>query len=162
MKIGRTNQIFLERLKILNQFYSITKDQNTTSLSPYFLDAQTFITRAWSNFLDNEPSGFKTYQCSNNDCIGKEIQKLSFLSVNEKIIRQNGYQHLQDALLYHPQTFKIKCQQPGCTGTLTEKTKLNIHICIELDVRDSVARERGIECYLHDFPICLKLEQKYR
>lgn len=46
MKTGRTNQIFLERLKILNQFHSITKDQNTTSLSPYFLDAQTFITCA--------------------------------------------------------------------------------------------------------------------
>ncbi|XP_071580571.1 uncharacterized protein [Temnothorax nylanderi] len=162
MKTGLTSQILLDRLKILNQFHTIAKDPNSTSLSPYFLDAETFITRTWSNFLDSEPSGFITYQCSNKDCIGKEIQKISFLSINENVIRQNGYQALQDALLYYPQIFNIKCLQPGCTETLTKKTDLNIHICIELDVRDYAARERSIECSLHDFPISLNLEQKYR
>ncbi|XP_071635323.1 uncharacterized protein [Temnothorax longispinosus] len=157
MKTGLTRQILLDRLKILNQFHTIEKDPDSTNLSSYFLGAETFITRSWSNFLDSEP-----YQCTNKDCIEKEIQKIPFLSINENVIRQNGYQALQDALLYHPQIFNIKCLQPGCTGTLTKKTDLNIHICIELDVRDCAARERSIACSLHDFPISLNLERKYR
>ncbi|XP_024868054.1 uncharacterized protein LOC112452189 [Temnothorax curvispinosus] len=73
MKTGLTRQILLDRLKILNQFYTIEKDPDSTNLSPYFLDAETFITRSWSNFLDSEPSGYETYQCTNKDCIGKKI-----------------------------------------------------------------------------------------
>lgn len=147
MKTGLTNQILLDYFKFLNQFHTIAKDPNSTSPSAYFLDAETFITCVWSNFLDDD-SGFKTYQCSNKDCIGRKMKKVSFFSVNEKIIRQNGYQALQNALLYHPQNFNIKYRQPECTGTLTEKTELNIHICIELDVRDCVAKEKSIECSL--------------
>ncbi|XP_015120525.1 uncharacterized protein LOC107043505 isoform X1 [Diachasma alloeum] len=161
-KSGLTKEILLERLKTLNQFYFIGKDASNTSIHPYILDAEDFIARVWSNYFSDEPSGFRTYNCSVSDCFGKKIDKLLLLAVNEKLIRRQGYGCLRKALLYHSQISNIKCREPECNGTVTENTELNIHICIELDVRVAIDSKTAIKGFLSDFPVSLELDRKYR
>lgn len=56
----------------------------------------------------------------------------------------------------------IKCTQPGCVGLITEENNLNIHVFIELDVRDSSNMANTMEYRLNDFPTSLELGKKYR
>lgn len=162
MKTGVNTQIFFERLKILNKLYPIKKDTQLTCLSPFEVDAFDSILRIWIHFLNDEPSGLKTYQCSKVNCIGKASEKIVFLSINWRPIWNDGYQQLQNAVIYDAQCLGRKCQQPGCTGLITEKRELNIHVCIELDVRKRSDTEKTMECCLNYIPINLNLGSKYR
>lgn len=56
----------------------------------------------------------------------------------------------------------MECTQPGYIGLITEENNLNIHVLIELDVRDSSNLANTMECRLNDFPTSLELGKKYR
>lgn len=118
---------------IPRNFYPIAqRTEATTSLDPYFLNAENNIGTIWSELFDSELSLFKTYECNNPTCNFKS-KNIPFFSVNHRTIGRNGFGVLEKAIQFKSRIFKIRCRKKECNGIATEINWTNIHIFIELE-----------------------------
>lgn len=162
LKNGPTIDILKDRTMILKNIYVLKKVDRAISLLPFTLNARDTIREVWTKlFLDmnpNEPSGSKTYLCSNLNCKGPSKIELPVLSINGQY---GGFYALEKALDYFPKIKNMKCTVIKCIGPVTEETSLNMHILIETDVNTTKEPQTRRQCQLAEFPVILNLQKPH-
>ena len=73
----------------------------------------------------NEPSLRRFKECPNNHTVTEEISELC---VNEKIIRERGFQELQQAIQFNLNFQATPCSASSCTLFAEETVHLNAHL----------------------------------
>ncbi|XP_024887616.1 uncharacterized protein LOC112464703 isoform X2 [Temnothorax curvispinosus] len=140
MKMGPTMEILRERIVLLNEFYPIVKDPEAPSIKPHKLIAEDSITQIWKNLFccsePTEPSAIRSSECNNPECVSPLPMDVAY--------------------------FGGKCRQKKCPGTVTETTRSNFHIFIDLDTRTHRKKTHGLKYQLADVPITLNFIKQYR
>lgn len=143
---------YKQRIILLKEVYTdyIVKQKN---LKSYRIDLFTCLTTIYKIGFDLLPSG--SYSHSYPTC-GMYTSPVIFLQLtNEKIIVENGFGALEEALKYEWQeTLCIKRCNNYC------RRKLNLffaQVFIELDVRKNLESITAVKGKLSDFPVKLNL-----
>lgn len=86
-----------------------------------------------------------------------DTSTLSYLPLNHWKIRSN-IGNLETALDFRPEIYEVHCKR--CKGTLKLHQRLNHHITIDMDIRETTASgvaKKGLRCKLKEIPTTISL-----
>lgn len=162
MKNGTNKNTLQKRAQLLRSIYPLQttfRIQNISSMVK--IDAWDDISSLWTKLMSLQPTLLRLKECSK--CSLADTINLPIISPNWETIEKFGFKSLQDALSFHCGTKNIPCSISGCDGRLTVSQRLNHHIFIELDIRDTSNRKKTKTCTLKDLPVFMELgDTNYR
>lgn len=139
MQNGPKVPIYKERATILLPFYMNAIKINTVFDNRVLLrtmDATDAVSNVWEHMMESEPSAYRTMHCQK---CGESSNALKTLWVKDHgLIVKNGFGVLETALGFSPVVHDRPCWARGCNGRATHTTETNVHIFIEIDIRETV------------------------
>ena len=109
--------------------------------------------------MKSEPRAYKSDVCSH--CSGRTYLYIT-IAPNHNIIVRKGFGALKNALAFKPAVYGLTCYD-GCPGKFTLLSKPNVHIFIELHIRNLdkqsyIRSQSGLRCKLEEFPLIIDLK----
>ncbi|KAK0157339.1 hypothetical protein PV328_011093 [Microctonus aethiopoides] len=98
-------------MSILNLIYNkkkLKEDSTKIKVAP-FINCHDNIINLWKILFKDAPSVLESQVCSNSLCQTYE-QALPAISVNHKIITQQGFTALEKALEFHHKIYNVRCR----------------------------------------------------
>lgn len=157
MKNGDTTVNLQLRCALLAEFYPLNTKKNSTSLTPYTLDAKDSLVNIWDHFY-GEPVASRRTECSNIYCLIGQSTKVPYLVVNHNTICNEGFGKLEKAIAT---SYTKRCRKIGCGGVIQVSLECNETIFIESDVTN-IQQKTPVKCQLHHLPVDLNLGKMYR
>lgn len=124
---GPTADIYKQRVVLLKRLFEsqiIANYDGCGKLKTYSIDLFGSLHTIWTTCFKSEPSVYYSYQCPRCDIYSSPV---STLSVNHKMIGDQGFGSLQGALVFYSH---LSCINANCTGLCQVEPAFNAHIFI--------------------------------
>ncbi|XP_043475866.1 uncharacterized protein LOC122507306 [Leptopilina heterotoma] len=105
--------------------------------------------------MRSEPSIYLTMFYTCGHC---KIEEIPSIYINHRIIEQEGFKNLQNAIITHTERNPSLCQKDNCGFNISTRLTINAHVFIELDARATKDITKSLTCKMEDLPLQINLQ----